>query len=666
MRSEQEAQASCSTVDHESEGSTGKRNLVGPLKGIASTIAIVMSLFHLYTGYFGILAPPIPHEFSFRALHLMFALALVFLMYPPTQSRALSPRGRRFTMAIDVILAILGVLGVGYLAVNFPAAYLRAGMSYQWEYWLAAITLVLVLEAARRAMGPSIPIIAIVFILYARYGQWAPGVIAHGGFTWKRILTSVYLMWDGILGTALQSSAQYVFLFILFGAFLQVSGGGEFFIDLALAAFGRVRGGPAKAAVASSALMGTISGSSVANVATTGSFTIPLMKRIGYDSFFAGAVEAVASSGGQIMPPIMGAAAFVMAEMINVPYSTICLAALMPAILYYVALFLMVDLEAKRKGLRGIQRHELPNIKKVLAEGWQFLLPLVLIITLLVLRYSPMKTGFAAIVCTIAATFFRKDIRMDMPKVIKGLRDGAFNAAGVACACGALGIIISMVLMSGLATKLSTLLIELSGGNLLILLVLTMVSSIIMGMGLPTIACYVILSVLVAPALTKMGLPPIVAHMFIFYFGAMSHITPPVAIAAYAAAGIANANPMKTGFTAWRLGLTGFIVPFMFVYGREILLGVSGASGAQVVLVISSALVGVTALSMALSGVSLLPKSFEINLIQRGMLFAASLLLIKPGYVTDGIGIALLGLALLMNKSFARGEAPSSSNRNMG
>ncbi|MCR4426833.1 MAG: TRAP transporter permease [Firmicutes bacterium] len=666
MREQVTTQPSNAAMPEEEQDSGGKRHLTGVLKSVAGVIAIVLSLFHLYTGYFGILAPPIPHEFSFRAAHLMFAMTLVFLLYLPNKSAGSSPFWRKFTLAMDIVLSILGVIGVGYLVVNFPDAYLRAGMSYQWEYWLAAITLVLVLEAARRAMGPSIPIIAVVFILYARYGQWAPEAIAHAGFSWRRILTSVYLMWDGILGTALQSSAQYVFLFILFGAFLKISGGGEFFINLALAMFGRVRGGPAKAAVVSSALMGTISGSSVANVVTTGSFTIPLMKRIGYDSFFAGAVEAVASSGGQIMPPIMGAAAFVMSEMINVPYATICLAALMPAILYYVALFLMVDLEAKRKGLKGIPRKDLPSTRRVLAEGWQFLIPLALIVTLLVLKYSPMKAGFAAILCTLAVTFFRKETRMDLPKVLQALKDGAFTAAGIACACGALGIIISMVLMSGLATKLSTLLIELSGGHLIILLILTMLSSIIMGMGLPTIACYVILSVLVAPALVKMGLPALVAHLFIFYFGSLSHITPPVAIAAYAAAGIAQANPMRTGFTAWRLGLTGFIVPYIFVYGREILLGVTGASATATVFVIISAIIGVTALAMSLSGVPILSKGTSLAIPQRAMLFLASMLLIQPGYVTDTVGLVLMALAMLTSGGLTRSGAQVSDSRNAG
>lgn len=612
----------------------------GLLQRAISVIAIAWSVYHLYTGLLGVMAPGIPHENSYVAFHLTFGVVLVFLVHPLTLGRS---GGRGWPRALDLLLALAGLVSIGYLGVNFVDLQTRNGALARWEYVLGGVAVLVLLEGTRRAIGPVVPGIAVVFLLYAYFGNSIPGPLGHRGYSLQRIIDDNYVLWDGILGTPAHASAKYVFLFILFSAVLRQGGGGQFFIDVATALFGMVRGGPAKIAVVASSLFGTMSGSSVANVVGTGSFTIPLMIRTGYRPHFAGAVEAVASSGGQIMPPVMGAAAFVMAEILGIPYLRVCLAAAIPAILYYLALFLMVDLEAARTGLKGVPAEQIPKLPSVLARGIHLSLPLLVIVVLLVEQYSAMVAGFWATVAAVVASQLRRHTRMGPKDLLESLEQGARGAVEVAVSCGCLGIIISTLLLTGLASKLSGLLVQMAQGNVLVLLILTMLTSLLMGMGLPTIACYVILAALVAPALADLGMPKLVAHLFIFYFGTLSHITPPVAIAAYAAAGIANSNPMRVGFTACRLGLTGFIVPFMFVYGPELVF--LSPSPAGIALAAASASIGVFGLAQALMGITFFGDT-PLSWWQRVLLFGGALLLIKPGLATDVAGVILLTIGL--------------------
>lgn len=613
----------------------------GRKRTIISVIALAWSLYHLYTGYMGVMAPGIPHENSFVAFHLTFGLVLVFLVHPLLPATA---PGAGWGRMIDLTLVLLALVSVGYLGANFVDIQMRNGALAWWEYILGAMAMLVLLEGSRRAIGAVVPVIAITFLLYAYFGNYIPGPLGHRGYSLQRIIDANYVLWDGILGSAATASAKYVFLFILFAAVLRAGGGGQFFIDLATALFGMVRGGPAKIAVVASSLFGTMSGSSVANVVSTGSFTIPLMIRTGYRPHFAGAVEAVSSSGGQIMPPVMGAAAFVMAEIIGVPYLRVCLAAALPAMLYYLALFLMVDLEAARTNLTGVPPEQVPRMSDVLRRGLHLSIPLFVITLLLVLQYSAMVAGFWATVSAAAASQLRRHTRMGAKTILNALEDGARGAVEVAVSCGCLGIIISTLLLTGLASKLAGFLVDIAQGNVLVLLILTMLTSLLMGMGLPTIACYVILAALVAPALVDMGMPKLVAHMFIFYFGTLSHITPPVAIAAYVAAGIAKADPMRVGFTAWRLGLTGFIVPYMFVYGPELLF--LSPSWGGIALAAVTACIGVFALAQALMGLTFFGIT-PLSWWQRAALFVAALLLIKPGLGTDLAGLVLLVAGLV-------------------
>jgi TRAP transporter 4TM/12TM fusion protein len=612
----------------------------GFTRRVISVLAVAWSLFHLYTGFLGVMAPGIAHENSFVAYHLTFGVVLVFLVHPLLSAQA---RWAIWGRSVDVTFALAGLASLGYLGVNFVDLQMRNGALEIWEYVLGGLAILVLLEGSRRAIGAVVPLIAIAFLLYALFGSYIPGPLGHRGFSLQRIIDANYVLWDGILGSPAHASAKYVFLFILFAVVLRKGGGGQFFIDFATAIFGMVRGGPAKIAVVASSFFGTMSGSSVANVVSTGSFTIPLMIRTGYQRHFAGAVEAVASSGGQIMPPVMGAAAFVMAEILGIPYLRVCLAAAIPAVLYYLALFTMVDLEALRTDLTGVPKAQIPRLPDVLQRGIHLSIPLAVIVFLLVQQYSAMVAGFWATVSAAAASQLRRHTRMAWRDMLASLEDGARGAVEVAVCCGCLGIIISTLLLTGLASNLAGFLVDLAQGNVLVLLILTMLTSLLMGMGLPTIACYVILAALVAPALVDLGMPKLVVHLFIFYFGTLSHITPPVAIAAYAAAGIANSNPMRVGFTALRLGLTGFIVPFMFVYGPELIF-LSDSVATSLVAALTAS-VGVFALSQGVMGLTPFGKT-PLGWWRRVLFLGGALLLIKPGLLTDGAGVILLAVAL--------------------
>jgi len=614
---------------------------------VGFVIAAAFSAFHLWTSYFGML-PTLQHAY----VHLGFALVLIFITRPAFRGRH---PGLRWM--IDGPLVVAAAVVATHAVVNYMDIAMRgAGDPTQVSVVLGVLVTLLVLDATRRMVGWALPTLAILFLIYGFIGPWMPGPLAHRGFDIERIAATLYLTDTGIAGTPLQVSATYVAIFVIFAAFLDVSGVGRFFIDWSYAAFGWMRGGPAKVAIFCSAMMGTVSGSAVANVVSTGTFTIPIMKRAGLKPAFAGAVEAAASSGGQIMPPVMGAAAFIMVEIVGTSYNTVMAAAAIPAVLYFVAVLTMVDFEVAKLGIRGIPRSQLPSAWGVFRERWHLVLPLVFLVYLLVwVQYTPIKSAFISIVAVLVISSLRAATRPSLLKVAEGLRQGAMSMLEVAAACACAGIIIGVMMISGLALRLSSLLIEFSGGSLIVLMFLTMLVSLILGMGLPTSAVYVVLAVLVVPAMTDMGVNLLAAHMFVFYFGVLANVTPPVAIAAYAGAGLAGARSSTTGLIAFRLALAGFILPFMWVYNPALIL--QGEVG-ETIVAVTTALAGILALSGAVQGYLFGPAKWH----ERALLGAAALTLIKPGITSDLIGATLAGLAIASRVMLVRAPfAPATS-----
>ena len=547
------------------------RQLRGVMAIVVSAIAITFSVYHvLYIP--GLIAKAgifidIPLH---MAIHLGLILALVYLLVPA------GAKTSRFNLPwYDVVLGLLGVGWNLYIVIHYDALYARRLTGYLELYEVIGswLNILVVLEATRRVMGWIIPAIAAFFILYALTANYFPGFLNAQALDWTMVGRYVGLFVTGLYGSILNISATIIVSFILFGQFLSITGAGEWFINIAQALLGHVRGGPAKMAVVASALMGTISGAGMANVATTGVFTIPLMKQTGYKPHFAGAIEAAASNGGQIMPPVMGIAAFVMIDFLQMPYNRIVLSALLPAIAYFVALFLMVDFEAVKTGLRGIPRSELPAVKKTLMGGWQFIIPLaILIFLLMVWGYSPELSALYATVVLIVIGFFTKGNRMTLRKIYLALKNTAVMMMMMALVCAVAGIIVSCVQLTGLSYRLSMGLVGLASGNVWLLLLLAAVSCIILGTGMTASAVYIIMAILVAPALIDVGFVPIAAHFFVFYFGVSALITPPVCPTSYVAAGIAGAPPMRTGVTAARLAIVSFLVPFIFVFQPALLM----------------------------------------------------------------------------------------------
>ena len=599
-------------------------------------VAVAMSLYHLYA-LCGIV---VVTSVKLYAIHLGFSFLLIFLVYP------FAPNARKVKTRFpvyDLALGVIGALTSVYVIVFYQDFIFRIDNAPTIpDLITGAVTLLLVLEISRRTIGLSMPIVAVVFLIYAFVGSFMPSMIRHRGYDLERVVSHLFSE-QGIFNIPIGISVRYVFLFILFGSFLEFSGGGKFLIDLATAMFGGTRGGPAKAATVSSAFFGTISGSAVANVIGTGTFTIPMMKSIGYKSHFAGAVECVASTGGQIMPPVMGAGAFILAELVGISYLDVCKAAAIPAVLYYLSVFIMIDLEAAKTGLKGLPWSKLPRVGPLLKKDFLFIIPVVTLVFLLVgLKTTATLAGFWATVVTFAVTFLKRETRMGGKRILDTLADGAIKATQVAAVCACAGIIIGVTALTGVGLKVSSIMIDLGGVSVLLSLFLAMCISLILGMGLPTTAAYIICAAIVAPSLIKLGLTPLGAHLFIFYFSCLSAITPPVAVAAYVAAGIARANPVQVGFTAVRLGIAAFIVPYMFVYGSALLL--KGDLGSVLWAVVTS-LIGITTLAAAMERWLMgQPASW----IQTGLLFASALLLIKPGLTTDLIGLGLLGVVIIL------------------
>jgi len=612
-----------------------RRNLKGYTLKIFTVIAISMSIYHLYVLGVNPVTPWVLYT-----VHVGMASILIFIMYPPFKKS----KGNKVTI-IDLAL-IMGTLFSGsYLILEMDELIYRIGVSpTNLDIIVSIILIAVVLEITRRTTGMILPTIAIIFILYAYFGNNFPGVLEHRGYGWGRILTYLNSL-DGVFSVPISASASFVFLFILFGAFLNNSGGSKFFIDFAIAVAGGQRGGPAKAAVLSSALFGSVSGNSVANVVTTGVFTIPLMKKIGYPAKYSGAIESVASTGGQIMPPILGSAAFIMAQLLGKPYVNIIIASIIPALLYFVTVIITIDLQAGKLGLKGMKKKELPSLKKVLINEGHLFIPLfVLIFVLAVLNASPIKAAIWAIISSIVVSFLKKATRLGFKKILKSLSDGAENALGVIAACATAGLIIGVLNLTGAGLKFASLIISFSGGYLFIALILTMIATIILGMGLPTTAAYLITAAVVAPALVEMGVSPLAAHMFVFYFACLSAFTPPVALAAFAAAGISKSSPMSVALNAMKIGAVAFVIPFIFVYGPELLFE---GRAFNIILAIITSLIGAYVLASAIEGWFI---NFKVNILIRIILGISSILLFIPSITNDVIGMLSLLLSILLTQ----------------
>ncbi|NPV03605.1 MAG: TRAP transporter permease [Syntrophaceae bacterium] len=612
------------------------RTYSGPAGVLLAAFAVAASLYHLYYAY--------AHPFfalDHRALHWFFMSILIFALYPLSKTR--SPWTRM--SVLDAVLMIASGAICVWLFIESTPIMNRAGSYATLDVVMGSLLVLIVLEASRRSTGLSVTLIAVVFILYALLGPWLPDVISHKGYSIKRLSTYLALSTDGIFGVPIGVSANFILLFILYGTLLRKTGAGEFFTDIAFALTGWTRGGPAKAAVVSSTFFGMISGSSVANTVTTGSFTIPLMKRTGYPAHFAAGVEASASTMGQIMPPVMGAAAFIMAEFLGIPYFKVCVAAFIPATLSFFATFMQVHFRAVSLGLQGLPKSELPSIRHTLIRGWHHLFSVFALIAFLMEDYSPERAVFWAIAVTILTSLLMTIARKESLKafglsILDGLKEGAIGSVQVAAACAAAGIIIGSITMTGLGLKFSSFVVDAAQGHLFLALPFTMIACLFLGMGVPTTAQYIIITSLVAPALAEMGVLAIAAHLFILYFGTRADITPPVALAAYAGAGIAQSDPWKTGLAAFQLGIAGFIIPFMFVYAPELLMI---GSWPGIFLAVCTAILGVVCLAAAVQGCLMIPAVWH----ERIALMAAALLLIKPGWMTDLAGLIVFLLALL-------------------
>ncbi|MGI9380403.1 MAG: TRAP transporter permease [Methyloligellaceae bacterium] len=601
-------------------------------------LAIILAGFSLYTAFFGVMPDMIQ-----RSFHLGLILGLVFFG-SISSPRELVNQGSFFTV-LAIALTIIGMGVMFYHIVYFSDVNDRFGELTELEFYLGLVATLIVLEATRRSIGWPIVILAIIFLLYAYYGSYMPGLAAHRGYSVERIISQLYLGGSGIFGTPLGVSATFVILIVLFGAVLERSGAGKVLMDVATALTGRSRGGPAKASVVGSSLMGMISGTAVANVLTTGTISIPLMKRNGYRSEVSGAVEAVASTGGQLMPPVMGAAAFLMADLTGISYFEIARAAILPAVVYYVVLFAVVHLEAVKSGIDILALDELPSLRETLLHGGHLLLSLPVFVYMLFDGYSVMYSSFWAFFAAVCLSYVRRITWLTPEKLIKAAVSGAEAIIPVATACACAGIIIGVITLTGLGLKFSSLVVTLSGGNLFAALLLTMIASLILGMGLPTAAAYILVATLVAPALVQMGVNLLAAHLFVFYSAMLSSITPPVALAAYAAAGLAKANPFSIAKHACQFGIAAFIVPFFFAYSPAIL-GINVSYVAIIQAGITS-IIGGLCLAIVVQGWALR----SINFIERfGFLITAGLVL-APDWKTDVIGL-LIGSLLIGIQAF--------------
>ncbi|MEX2146170.1 MAG: TRAP transporter permease [Candidatus Rokuibacteriota bacterium] len=613
------------------------RKLTGYAAWVVGVVAVVMSVYHIYAR----LTTASPDSFVLRIITLAFSLVLAFVLFPGRKGR--SPDRIPWP---DLGLAAASLATLSYLLFRYEYVTLRyptADPLSAFDMVVAGVGTLLVLEATRRTIGLSLPIVAIVFIAYALAGPWLPGNLSHRGLTLEILLDQTFFTTEGIFGIPLGVAGSYVILFVIFGAFLEKSGAGQFFMNFANAIAGGQRGGPGKVAVVSSSLFGTISGSAVANVMVDGWLTIPMMKRTGFKPEAAAAIEAVASTGGQIMPPIMGAAAFVMAEFMGVSYAAVMLAALIPALFYYGALFAAIHFNAIRSGLKGIPKEELPILGHIMWRQGHLFLPLVIIFLLLLQGFTATYAAIMATGTVLVLSWVRKESRVTPRRALAALRDGAEQTVPVAMATAAAGIVIGVILQLGLAIRFTGFLVDVAGGNLVIALLITMVAGVILGMGMPTTPAYIMQAALLIPALIKMGVVPMAAHMFAFYFSCLSAVTPPIALAVYAAASISRCSLWGAGWQAAKFAAAGFIVPYFFVYSPALLFD---GPWEEILRAVLTGTIGVIALAAGLEGYFMrVAKPWE-----RAIFITAAIMLIHPGIYTDVAGFSVLCVGLLLQK----------------
>ena len=595
---------------------------------IVNGFSLFISLFLIYTATFGAF-----DALKQRSLYLLAAMVILFLVYP-----AFSKSKKKTVPWYDYLFSLLSFLTCGYVFFNYVEILSRIGISNHTDQLVFVILTVLILEGTRRLVSPALAIVALVFLIYAYFGDKMPGMFRTRSGGLARMTNYMFMIPEGIFGSPLGTAATYVSLFVLFSTFLNECGMSDFIRDVALSLTGHKSGGPAKVAVVSSAAFGTISGAAAANVVGTGTFTIPLMKSVGYPPEFAGATEACASTGGQLVPPVMGAACFIMAEYIGVPYSNIMLAGLIPAALYYLSVFLTVDVRSKKHGLTGLPKDQLPSFKQAMIDRGHLLIPFLAVVFMIIRQYTISRAALIGLILTVLIAPLKKTTRMSFKRmgsalVASGKKTVSF---GVSCAC--VGLIIGVVTLTNVGTVLGNAVLALSQGNLMITLVLVMVMSIIMGMGMPTVAVYIVQAAVTAPVLMKLGIPMLTAHFFCFYFGIIACITPPVAVPSYAAAAIAGCNPGKTGFQAFKMAMPAFLIPFVFVYEPGMLLNGGGGSPLDVILCVITAIIGVYLVAIGTEGylVRDLPKW------KAALSLLAGILCIVPEHITDLLGVAVL------------------------
>lgn len=608
------------------------------LKKVSLILAICFVAFHLYTAAFGTM-PGIAQ----KSIHLGFLLVIFYI-------NAMVDSEKRWEQIFLGIMALFALGGCAYITILDENLQLRAGIVYASDILFAILLIIAIFEACRRKMGNPLVIITLVFVAYAFLGKYIPGFLNQPGMTLKKFTSLVYLTTDGIFGSPLYASASYVVLFVLLGAIMSVSGIGDYMTNLATSLFGHMRGGPAKVAVVPSGFFGSISGSPTANVIGTGTFTIPMMKKNGFEPEFAAAVEATASTGGAIMPPIMGSTAFIMAEMLGIPYTAVAKAALIPAILYFLAVLFGVDIYAAKHGLKGIPRSQLPKVRSMLKQIYMLAPLIFLIFCMAVFNMTIVRSGLLTIIVTLVLVEINPKTRMTKEQWLQIPVQTVKSAVSVGIACAMAGIISGVIMGSGLGYRISSILTSVAGTSMLLLLVLTMVVSLIMGMGVPTTAAYLVLASLVAPTMIQLGIPPLAAHMFIFYFGCISSITPPVALAAYAGAGLAGCDPNKTGYKAFRLAFCSFLMPYLFVY-NPVLLMEGGVL--DILWSLVTALIGAYLLASGFEGFFF---RWSLKWFERPLMILGAVMLIVPGMVTDLVGIAIIVVEFVTEFMFKRSE----------
>lgn len=609
------------------------------LSQIVYWISVGIALYHFITSFIGY-----PTTHLHRSAHVAMMLFMAFFLYPARE------KGSRKSLPwYDVALSFLAIAVAVYVWVDYIPFINRMGSPNTMDVIMGTILIVTVLEASRRISGWPLVILSLIFILYGIIGRSLPGILMHRGYTWRALINHIFINTEGIYGTSVDVAASYIFLFILFGTIMNKCGMGRFFNDLALAFAGSSKGGPAKVAVIASGFLGSINGSAVANVVTTGTFTIPLMKKTGYSKEFAGAVESSASVGGQLLPPVMGAAAFIMAEILGIKYGVIVISAAIPALLYYLGIMVQVQLRAEKLSLEGVPKEQLPRLGDVLRERGHLLLPIAFLLYMLLFSGSTVIfSAFWAIVATIVVSQARKGTRMTVRQLLDAFSEGTIATVSVAVACAVVGIIIGVVSLTGFGLNMANAIIQLGRSNLMLTLVLTMVTCMILGMGLPSIPAYLITATMAAPALIKLGIPALAAHMFVFYFAMFANITPPVALASFAAAGLSGGDPMKTGWQSVKLSLAGFIVPYIFVYNTALLL--LDTTPLVAIRVTITAIIGVSMIGMATEGYLFVNLKWPLRIIS----FVGALLLITADPIQDAVGFLILVVVTLIQLKLRR------------